>query len=226
MINERERDDLAKIIWDYLQMHQPLVKADAVFVLGSLDDRVASYAADIFLKGYGEWFIVSGGVSHKNDLLATQWKEETEAAHFAAIAKERGVPEEKILLEDQSTNTGENIQFVSKLLKKRGIHVTSLLLVQKPYMERRAFATFRKQWPDPTTAMTITSPPIPFDEYCNETQPKEKILHIMVGDLQRIKEYPRRGFQIEQDIPGEVWSAYEKLVAAGFTHHLLASETH
>jgi hypothetical protein len=38
----------------------------------------------------------------------------------------------------------------------------------------------------------------------------------MVGDLQRIKIYPAKGFQVEQDIPGDVWEAYEKLLEMGF----------
>jgi len=43
----------------------------------------------------------------------------------------------------------------------------------------------------------------------------------MVGDLQRIREYPRMGFQIEQEIPAEVRAAYEALVAAGYDRHLI-----
>ena len=42
----------------------------------------------------------------------------------------------------------------------------------------------------------------------------------MVGDLQRIRIYPEKGFQIPQDIPDEVWAAYERLVGWGFTRHL------
>ena len=44
----------------------------------------------------------------------------------------------------------------------------------------------------------------------------------MVGDLQRIREYPARGFQVAQDIPDDVWAAFETLVAAGFDRHLIA----
>jgi hypothetical protein len=47
------------------------------------------------------------------------------------------------------------------------------------------------------------------------------VIDMMVGDLQRIRIYPGMGFQIEQEIPEEVWSAYEKLVDWGFTGHLL-----
>ena len=47
----------------------------------------------------------------------------------------------------------------------------------------------------------------------------------MVGDLQRIKEYPSKGFQIPQDIPDEVWKAWEILIGdeegAGYTNCLL-----
>lgn len=43
----------------------------------------------------------------------------------------------------------------------------------------------------------------------------------MVGDLQRIKEYPKLGYQIEQDIPAKVWKSYQKLVAIGYTKHLM-----
>jgi hypothetical protein len=44
----------------------------------------------------------------------------------------------------------------------------------------------------------------------------------MVGDLQRIRLYPARGFQIEQEIPDEIWAAGERLIALGFNRHLAA----
>jgi hypothetical protein len=43
----------------------------------------------------------------------------------------------------------------------------------------------------------------------------------MVGDLQRVKIYPEKGFQIAQEIPEDVWRAFEELVAAGYTRHLI-----
>ena len=47
------------------------------------------------------------------------------------------------------------------------------------------------------------------------------VLTNMVGDLQRIREYPARGFQIPQEIPADVWDAYEQLVGAGYNRHLM-----
>ena len=43
----------------------------------------------------------------------------------------------------------------------------------------------------------------------------------MVGDLQRILEYPRRGLQAYQHVPDEVLEAYELLKTAGFTKQLI-----
>ena len=45
----------------------------------------------------------------------------------------------------------------------------------------------------------------------------------MVGALQRIRLYPAKGFQIHQDIPDDVWRAYEALVEAGYDTHLVAT---
>lgn len=88
-------------------------------------------------------------------------------------------------------------------------------------MERRALATFDKQWPSTATSLAVTSPPYSFEDYCNEDQPIDTVINIMVGDLQRIMEYPKRGLQAPQQIPAAVMGAYEMLVNAGFTKHLL-----
>jgi hypothetical protein len=57
--------------------------------------------------------------------------------------------------------------------------------------------------------------------YANDAIPLEEVIHIMVGDLQRIIEYPKLGFMIPQVVPDHVRAAYETLVTAGFTRHLL-----
>jgi hypothetical protein len=88
-------------------------------------------------------------------------------------------------------------------------------------MERRTYATFMKQWPDKETQFTIATPVISFEEYPNEEISFETMLNIMLGDLQRIKEYPAKGFQIHQDIPDSVWKAFEELVNRGYDKHLI-----
>jgi uncharacterized SAM-binding protein YcdF (DUF218 family) len=143
----------------------------------------------------------------------------SEAETFAAVALEKGVPAEAILLEPESTNTGENVIFSRRLLEQRGNDPKSLILVQKPYMERRAYATFMNFWPG--KRVIASSPPLTFADYPTAELPKDLVINIMVGDLQRISVYPQRGFQIAQDIPPEVWEAFEKLVALGYNSRLI-----
>lgn len=219
-MNETHADDYAKILWDYLQLHEVPVRSDIIFCLCSHDMRVAERAAQLMLDGLGDYLIFSGGVGK----LTEGMFDKSEAEIFADIAKKMGVPSEKILIEDKSTNTGENVRFTYDLLREEGIKSEAILLVQKPYMERRTYATFKKQWPDQNTQIQVTSPQISYEEYMNSgTISKDHILNVMVGDMQRIREYPKLGFQIEQEIPGDVWHAYEELVKLGFNKHLIES---
>ena len=170
---------------------------------------------DLYLEGWAPLVIMSGGLGN---FTQEMWSEK-EANKFAAIAIQKGVPADTILIENQSTNTGENIMFTQQLLKAKGLELQHFIVVQKPYMERRSYATFKKHWPDKD--LLVTSPQIPFEEYANEEIPLEKVINIMAGDLQRIKFYPAKGFQIHQEIPLQVWDAYERLVALGFDQHLM-----
>jgi uncharacterized SAM-binding protein YcdF (DUF218 family) len=206
---------LAAQLWDYHLLHHTIEKADCILVLGSHDTRVANRGAELYLEGRAPVLLFSGGLGNVTKGIWT----ETEADKFAAIAVRLGVPPEAILIENQSTNTGENILFSQKLLQEKGLDPETFIVVQKPYMERRSFATFKKHWPD--KKLIVTSPQIPFSEYANDEIPVERVINIMVGDLQRIKIYPAKGFQVPQEIPGDVWKTYERLVEMGFDKHLV-----
>ena len=196
-------------------MNHVLEKADCILALGSHDTRVAERGAELFLEGWAPLLIFSGGLGR---LTADVWSE-AEADKFAAIAISRGVPASSILVENNSTNTGDNILFTQALLKEKTLDPKSFIVVQKPYMERRSFATFKKHWPG--KKVLVTSPQISFEQYPTESISLEKVIQIMVGDLQRIKLYPKKGFQIYQEIPAEVWDAYEQLIRLGFDKQLV-----
>ncbi|MGN6533566.1 MAG: YdcF family protein [Ginsengibacter sp.] len=206
---------LAHKLWNYHQMNQALEKSDCILALGSHDLRVAERVAELYLEGWAPLVIMSGGLGNFTQEIWT----ESEAAKFAKIAIEKGVPEEVILVENKSTNTGENILFTQKLLEEKGLSPQSFIVVQKPYMERRSYATFKKHWPD--KKLSVTSPQISFETYPTDEIPLERVIHIMAGDLQRIKFYPEKGFQIYQEIPADIWKAYERLIALGFDKHLM-----
>lgn len=207
--------ELAEILWDYHHTHHALLPADCILVLGSNDVRVAERGGELFLQGYAPLLVFSGGLGNFTKGL---WQE-SEADKFAQIAFRMGVPEQAVLIENKSTNTGENLRNTQAIFLEKGLNPQRFILVQKPFMERRSLATFQIHWPDKEVA--VTSPQIPLLDYPNEDVPADLLINAMVGDLQRIKIYPEKGFQTYQEIPSEVWSAYEELIRLGFDKHLV-----
>lgn len=193
-----------EILWNYMQLNQPIEAADCLFVLGSNDPRVAEYAAELYLQGFAKKIVFSGGFGRLTEGVF----EQPEADFFADIAKDAGVPSEDIIIENKSTNSGENILFTAKRLSDLSIHFDSFILVQKPYMERRAFATFQKQWPLPFKRVSVTSTKASFFDYFTQDIDLYMVLEAMLGDFERIKSYPKLGFQVEQEIPSNVEAAY------------------
>lgn len=208
-------NDFAKIIWDFNIQKDPIKESDCILVLGSNDIRVAQRGAQLFRQGFAPLMVFSGNTGRLTEGL---W-DEPEANVFAAEAKKMGVPEENITIENKSTNTGENLEFTKQILRERELNPRSFILVQKPYMQWRAWATFKKVFPD--TAVVVTAPDISFEEYPNDVLSREHIINVMVGDLQRLKLYSEKGFSVPVDIPKHVWQAYEKLVDLGYTEHLI-----
>ena len=210
---------LAGKVWDYHHVDHQLSHGDVILVLCSHDTVVAARGAELFLEGWAPLLIFAGGLGAITRHL---WRE-PEADQFARIAIGMGVPKDRILVENRSTNTGENVLFTKQLLAEKGLDPQTFIVVQKPYMERRSYATFRKVWPE--KQVRVTSPRRSLDEYLrecsNDALSPDDVIAIMVGDLQRIRRYPDRGFQIAQDIPDDVWQAYEELVEAGYDTYLL-----
>jgi len=225
MIRE-EMDDrirpLVERVWAYHHLNHQVSHADAILVLCSHDTIVANRGAELSLEGWAPLLIFSGGLG---SITSRLWQE-PEADQFARIAIELGVPVEQILVENESTNTGENIVFTRRLLAARRLDPQTFIVVQKPYMERRSYATFRKLWPEKD--VLVTSPRLSLDDYLNRYShgvlSPDDVISIMVGDLQRIRLYEERGFQIHQDVPDDVWQAYEELVSAGYDRHLVNLE--
>ncbi len=227
MVIERQRinsasapvvESLLQTLWDYMLVRHELRPADCIFVLGSYDIRVADYAIALFKDGYAPWLLFSGGVVQRNATLKIFW-DTTEAEHFARLAMTKDVPSERILIENQSANTGENFRYSRQLLDSLGLDFRSFILVQKPYMERRVLATALQQWS--AADFVVTSPPISCADYLNGDFPRDALIQYIVGDFQRVKVYGENGFQVPQEIPADVWEAYEQLVALGYDQRLV-----
>jgi uncharacterized SAM-binding protein YcdF (DUF218 family) len=206
---------LLQLLWDYHHLEHVITPADCMIVMGSQDLNTARKAATLFHQGMTDLLVFSGG---QGKITKTIWQQ-SEASLFAETAKQAGVPQSSILLENQSSNCAENILFSMQLLATRLTFPQRVILVCKPYLQRRAFATFKLHYPN--IEVSVTSQNISLLEYIKRVPDVEQFINLMVGDLQRILLYPAKGYQISQAVPESVQLAFEKLVDLGYTQQLL-----
>lgn len=128
-----EKNEAIRILWDYLCLHQPLQPADCIIGFGCYNEDVGRRVAQLYCQGYAPLVLFSGGLGRNTRHMWT----ESEAERFARVAMADGVPENVILLENKSTNSGENLLFSRKILMDRGLTHPQVIGVHKPYMERR-----------------------------------------------------------------------------------------
>jgi uncharacterized SAM-binding protein YcdF (DUF218 family) len=211
----------ARIVWEYLQLKHDPIPADVIVVFGTNDLRVARFAARLYHEGFGRSLVCTGGMAHQGDLLATDWHK-TEAEMYADEAVALGVPIDRIMLETRAANTAENVRFTRELLYRNAGHPRNVILATKPFMQRRVWATMAVEWPE--VPASLASERMTLDEYFTEELPPEKVIPIMLGDLQRVWIYGRRGWSAAQIVPSEVMEAYRELKALGFTQQLLPED--
>jgi hypothetical protein len=193
---------------------------DAIVCFGSDDLSVAVHAASLLSAGVAPVILFSGASGRGTEGL---FGGRSEARTFADRAVERGVPREAILLEERATNSGENCVFSCELLRARGIVARRLMVVQKPYMEKRTYATLMKQWPDAQMLerVQLSSPGFSFRRYALQSRSKQSVIEMMVGDVQRMRVYAERGFQIPMPVEDRIWAVYLELVKRGYDKHVL-----
>ncbi|WP_416371123.1 hypothetical protein [Streptomyces sp. MB09-01] len=110
-------------------------------------------------------------------------------------------------------NTGENIRLSRELRADQVIDVSAVLLISKPYEERRSYATPRQLWP--AVEIVSTSAPMALTKYVNSIGNARLLLDMLVGAQQRLLIYPQQGFMIRQEIPEPGAAAHDRLCAAG-----------
>ena len=207
-----------QVIWDYLCLAQKPEKADVIVGFGNFNTDIAVRAAELYLQGYAPKVLFTGGLGRNTEGLLP----EPEAARFAQVAMECGVPAADILLEDKSRNTAENIEFTRALLRAHGLEKGKLLGVHQPFMERRIVAAMGIYWPQ--ADFSVTSPQVTIPQYLQRAKEQgisEKAsVSVIVGDFQRMELYAQKGWQLPQEIPETAWEAFRRLVEMGFDSQL------
>lgn len=218
MISEQSWAD-AQLLWDYHQMHHEPRPCSVAIGLGSHDLGVAETTVNLYKRGMMPLIVFTGATSPTTQERMPRG----EAVHYRERALELGVPSSAVLVEPYARNTGQNISFSKTLLEEAGAEVSSVLLVSKPYEERRAYATACKLWPG--VEFVSASTPMTFGDYVASIGNGQLVVDMLVGALQRLLLYPDQGFTVRQAVPDSVTEAYTRLCRAGFTSRLTADDT-
>lgn len=204
----------AKILWSYLSAHNYVEASDAIVVCCSYDLRVCDYACQLIQQGYSEQLVISG----KHGNWTKHLWDVPEADIFTGRAVSNGIDKDRIIIETEAANFGENITFSRALLPE----ANSVIFVSKPNSLLRVKLTAEAQWPEVNAF--VSSPNIKFPDDVSNIIGVWGVISEMVGDIERILKYPAMGFQASHNIPGEIMDAWRYLVQQGFTHHLLPED--
>jgi len=207
-----------QILWDFMHMNMKPENADVIVGFGCYDEDIPRRCAELYHQGCAPFVCFSGGLGRNT---ANLWSK-SEAERFAAIAIREGVPEERIILEDKSTNSAENLLFTPKVLAEAGVKAEKIIAVHKPYMERRLWAAMQVYWPD--VRAVYTSPQVTIEEHIAHAEAvgmtRKGVIETIVGDVQRMELYAEKGYQVPVEIPEEVRKAFDALAAQGYTGQL------
>ena len=178
--------------------------------------------AELFKCGYGKRILFAGG---PGKITSSKFKK-SEAEVYRDIAVQCGVPDEAILLETKSTNTGDNFRFSKRLLYQN--QVKKILLVHYATSERRTLSVAKAILPE--FDFIITSPELTFSSFLEQLRHSSEYFYsevsLLVGDIQRMIIYPQLGWQEEVEIPASIIHAYffldiDKLGIDGVLGYLL-----
>ena len=219
MAMDKRAYEALTVIWKWMRLGMEVEKADCIIGFGCINDDIAIRCAQLYKDGYAPRVLFSGGLGRNTK---SRWST-SEALRYRDIAVKLGVPEDVILIESRSTNTGENILFSREILKAEGLADKRLLCVHKPFMERRVWAAMKNYWPE--ADFTMTSPRLSMEEYIERTMAQgmteKAVIDVIVGDVQRMEIYADKGFQIPQPLPEDVRAAFDKMVELGYTGELI-----
>lgn len=190
-----EGPDLYSAINAYLLVRTELKPADLGFVFGTRHG-VAEFCdetARLWCEGYFPHVHVTGGV--------TPGGMRSEAAIIRDGLLARGIPAQKISIEERATNTGENVEFslpvIDALFDRR--RIGNVIAVGKFQTSRRYLMTLQRHWPEVRKMLApIYYHDVPRERWMDHPELREKILR----EWKRIVPYFEKGFIAEVDLPG------------------------
>ncbi len=202
-------------IFQFLNKKDALQKADIIIGFGHFDMNIPKRCCELYLDGMGSKIIFTGGVG-----AGSADFKNAEAIEFFQYARRffPQIPQEDILIEDQSTNTGENIRFSIKTLKEKlpefnfETGISSAILVATPARQYRVYLTVLQYLPQ--IKLVNLPPDLSYnDNMLIYNEKGEDFTRQLTGEIYRLLEYPAKGLCEKVEIPEHLIEAYHKVRA-------------
>lgn len=194
-----------KLLFDYLYLKSKTVlPSDFIIGFGHFDLKIPEQCGRLYLNKYSPQIVFTGGFgSGSADFKIPEGQFFTQ--HLKQL--HLNVPASAILIEDQSTNTSENIHFTYNQFLVHHPHLETIIIVANAYRQRRVFLTCKKHLPD---VLFINAPP-------ETTYEKEKVLFenkgenlnkLLTGEMDRLIIYTQKGYIADPEIPEDIMQLY------------------
>ncbi|WP_175989169.1 YdcF family protein [Bacillus sp. Marseille-Q1617] len=178
-------------------------KCDAIFVFSGTHPGHWEKAIEAYKLNLAPLIIVTGGrsmtgISHP-EWDGRKFQSFTEASVIISFLLQAGIPEDKIIYEDQSTNSLENVLYVKEVIDFTRIN--SMLVICKSHAAGRQIRTLMKHFPSGLSYI-----PYPFNAtYQNKEITRQNWLNTEIGRKR-------------------VWGEYRRIIHYGQLGHLVPPE--
>ncbi len=239
MISFLSRRDIPQLTGHALNAGFGISRADLLIILGSSIPYLAELGARAFLDGVARELMIVGGIGHSTKYLAENIRNNPEYRDIAAenrpeadilrevVSKNTGLDVNSIIIENRSTNCGENASQALKVIKERTGIPASVIIIQDPTMQLRTHASFLKAWAGEKTRIISYSPFIPhikaetgslkLSDNIYGLWSFDRFIDLVMGEIPRLRDdqegYGPKGknFIAHVDIPDNVLEAYARL---------------
>ncbi|OZV11520.1 hypothetical protein CIW83_13820 [Tissierella sp. P1] len=160
-------------------------KSDIILVSGGSHPQLMEKAAELYNHGLASYVLPSGGFNFKIPEYNSEWE------FLRSIGVRLGIPEEKILKEDQAKHTFDNAEFSWKVIKENNLSVKSAILVCKEYHSRRALLTYQLVFPK-DIEFSVASVPDKREITKDNWFLDEEKIDIVMGEVVKVGKYFRQ----------------------------------
>ena len=131
-------------------------KVDAIFLPGGSFPEQPEYASKLYRQGYAKWLMPAGGLSVRRDKWpgvrskADKYNGDyqSDCEFFTDVLLKNGVPASAIIGENQSGHTRDNAFLSREAVDRRGVAISTALIVCKSFHARRCLMLYQMAFPE------------------------------------------------------------------------------